>query len=360
MKKKIVLYIPSIEGGGVEKNFFMITNYLSRKYKKIFIVTADRKFKKNLGNNVILITPRSNKWSKKSRIIKTLISIFLLLKYFKSEKLILISFQSNISSILVSKIFNYKIIIRLNTSLKKYINNSLKRYFYKFFYNLADEIIVNSKYFKNEVEKFLNLKSILIYNSNQNSKKKKILRYFKNFNGLKILNIGRLTDQKDHITLVKSLRLLSKKKISFRCCIIGSGANKIFLKNYINSEKLNTSIKLLGFKKEAEIYLPSSDLFVLTSKFEGSPNVLIEAQSRNIPIISSDCPTGPKEILLNGKLGDLFKVGDHKKLFSLIQNFKKNKKKLISKSRKAKKYLKRFDLNSNCEKYSKVISNYLQ
>ena len=146
MKKKIVLYIPSIEGGGVEKNFFMITNYLSRKYKKIFIVTADRKFKKNLGNNVILITPRSNKWSKKSRIIKTLISIFLLLKYFKSEKLILISFQSNISSILVSKIFNYKIIIRLNTSLKKYINNSLKRYFYKPAVFLDRDGVINYDY----------------------------------------------------------------------------------------------------------------------------------------------------------------------------------------------------------------------
>ena len=55
---------------------------------------------------------------------------------------------------------------------------------------------------------------------------------------------------------------------------------------------------------------------MLTSKFEGLPNVLIEAQSKNIPIISSDCPTGPKEILLQGKLGDLFKVGDYRKLFT--------------------------------------------
>ncbi len=359
MKKKIVLYIPSIEGGGVEKNFFLVTNYLSKKYKKIFIVTADKKFKKNFSKNIFLISPKSDKWSKKSRIMKTLISIFLLIKYFKAKELIIISFQSNISSILVSKIFGYKIIIRLNTSLKKYIDNSLKKYFYKFFYNLADEIIVNSKYFKKEVKQFLNLKSILIYNSNQNSGKRKIIKYFKDFNGLKILNIGRLTNQKDQITLLKSLKLLANKNVSFKCCIIGSGANKMLLKNYISSEKLNTSVKLLGFKKEAENYLSSSDLFILTSKFEGSPNVLIEAQSKNVPIISSDCPTGPKEILLNGKLGDLFKVGDYKKLFFLIQNFIKNKKKLISKSRNAKKYLKRFNLNSNCEKYNNVISNYL-
>ena len=77
-------------------------------------------------------------------------------------------------------------------------------------------------------------------------------------------------------------------------------------------------------RKNAENYLSSCNLFILTSKFEGLPNVLIEAQSRNIPIISSNCPTGPKEILLNGKLGDLFEVGDIYKLFKLILQFSKN------------------------------------
>ncbi len=359
MKKNIVLFIPSIEGGGVEKNFFLITNYLSKKHKKIFVVTADTRYKKFFNKKTFLICPKSKKWEKKSRIIKTFISIFLLIKYFNTKKLIIISFQANISSILISKIFGYKIIIRLNTSLKKYINSTIKKYFFKFFYNLADEIIVNSNYFKNEIKKFLNLKPVLIYNLIQNSRKRKMIKYFKNFNGLKILNIGRLTDQKDQITLLKALKLLLIKNVSFKCCIIGSGVNNKLLKNYINTEKLNNSVKLLGYKKKAENYLSSSDLFVLTSKYEGSPNVLIEAQSKNVPIISSDCPTGPKEILLNGKLGDLFKVGDYKKLFFLLQDFSRDKRKLINKSKNSKKYLKRFNLNSNCEKYNKTISNYL-
>ena len=99
-------------------------------------------------------------------------------------------------------------------------------------------------------------------------------------------------------------------------------------------------------------------LFVLTSKFEGLPNVLIEAQSKNIPIISSDCPTGPKEILLNGKLGDLFRVGNYKKLSELIKNFKLDKNRLIKKSKEAKKNLIRFNLKINCEKYLKIISKH--
>ena len=94
-------------------------------------------------------------------------------------------------------------------------------------------------------------------------------------------------------------------------------------------------------------------------KYEGLPNVLIEAQQRNIPIISSDCPTGPREILLNGKLGYLFKVGNFKQLYSLILEFKNNNSKFIFKSNKARKYLNRFDYISNCMKYKKIISKHI-
>ena len=69
-----------------------------------------------------------------------------------------------------------------------------------------------------------------------------------------------------------------------------------------------------------------SDLFVLSSKYEGLPNVLIEAQKNSLPIISSNCMTGPKEILLDGKLGHLFQVGNYNDLFNKIILFIKNKK----------------------------------
>lgn len=358
MKKKIVLFIPSIEGGGVEKNFFLIADYLSKIHNKLFIITADKKYKNIFNKKISVICPASSAWEKKTRLVKTIISILLLIKNFNKD-IIILSFQSNITAIFVSKIFGYKIIIRLNTSIKKYINNIFKKFLYKLSYSFADEIIVNSNNFKKELKKILKLNSKLIYNLNRISKKKRKINFFKNFKGLKILNIARLTDQKDHVTLLKSLKLLLKKNIDFKCCIIGRGHNKNNLDNYIKKNKLQKNTKILGYKEQAENYLNSCNLFILTSKYEGLPNVLIEAQYRNIPIISSDCPTGPREILMNGKLGELFNVGDHRDLCNKILNYINNKKKLNKKSNIAKNFLYRFDPIINGEKYNKLITCHL-
>jgi glycosyltransferase involved in cell wall biosynthesis len=356
VKKKLVLFIPSIEGGGVEKNLFLICKYLSRKQIKVYLVTTNLNIKKNFTKNIKVISPKSNFWSKKSRKFKTLISLILLIKYFYNKKIFILSFQSNISCIFISKIFNFKIIIRLNTSLQKYIRNPISKIFYKHIYGLANNVVVNSSTFRSEVKKILNLDAKTIYNPTLITAKNKKINFFKNFKGLKILNIGRLTDQKNQIILVKSLKLLNKKFSNFRCCIIGKGKEKVNLLNFIKKSKLDKKIKLIGYKKNAVDYIKNSDIFVLTSKYEGLPNVLIEAQTKSIPIISSDCPTGPYEILLGGKLGDLFNVDDYKKLCQLLLNFVKDKSRLIKKTNLSKKYLSRFDYKTNCGEYLKMIN----
>ena len=352
MRKKIIFYIPSIEGGGVEKNLYLLIKYLPKQIGKIHIITANQK--KNNSRDIKYVCPKSNYWSKKNRTLKNIICIYLLIKTFWSTKSVILSFQSNLTSIIISKILRFRVLIRLNTSLKKYLNNIFKRISFKFFYSLSDIIIVNSKFFQKELKE-IELKSHLIYNLNIYEKKIKKLDYFKQYKGLKILNIGRLTDQKDQLTLIKSLEILKKKNINFRCIIIGRGAYKDILINEIKKLNLEKNIKLVGFKSEAEQYISQSDIFVLSSKFEGLPNVLIESQKYNVPIIASNCPTGPSEILMNGKLGELFPVGNYVNLANKLIAFSKDKKILRLKSLNAKKYLTRFDPIINSKKYSKLI-----
>ena len=101
--------------------------------------------------------------------------------------------------------------------------------------------------------------------------------------------------------------------------------------------------------------MKQTDLFVLSSKYEGLPNVLLESLVLKKFIISSDCRTGPNEILLGGKGGLLFNVGDHKQLEKKIKYFFFNKKKCQKMMINAHKSLKRFDYNKNLKLYLDLL-----
>ena len=362
MKRKVLVFMPSIEGGGVEKNFFIVCNYLVRKLGSLKVITISKGFKKKFDKSVTLITPSSSIWDRFSRRIKYLIAIFLLIKeIIKDKKIIVFSFQANIYCIIICKLLSVRVIARSNTAPIGWSNNIIKRYIFKKVLNLSDEVIVNSIEFKKDLKKELGINSVCIYNPLNRKEiikksKKKSQKIFINPNKLKILNIGRFTEQKDQLTFLKSLKHL-QKVIDFEACIIGRGIFKKKLQNYISENKLKGFVKILDFSKNPYPLIKQSDLFILTSKFEGLPNVLLESLVLKKFIISSDCRTGPKEILLNGKGGLLFKVGDYKALAKKISYFyfnKKKCKKLLIKSHKA---LTRFDYNDNLLKYYKLINN---
>ena len=113
----------------------------------------------------------------------------------------------------------------------------------------------------------------------------------------------------------------------------------------------------MDFQNNPFNLIKSSDVFILTSLYEGLPNVLLESQALKKFIISSDCPTGPREILLNGKAGFLFNVGDHIELSNLILYYSKNKKFLSKKISIGYKNLSRFDYSRNLKKYLSIIKD---
>ena len=357
--KKIVALIPSFEGGGVEKNFINIMNYIKENFSEAYIISGSKIKNKMLLNNIKILYPQ--KFSKlENRVIKNLIVIKLFIQHFWNENVLIISFQSSLTSIILSKINKNTVILRLNTDPKKYINNFIKKFLFSKLYKLSDKIIVNSKEFKKNLFKILNIKSEVILNPFKKEKMRlKKIDFFENYKGLKILNIGRLTDQKNQKTLLKSMIELRNRNINFRLCIIGRGYKYKELYNIIKKNNLNNHVRLLGYKKDGSAYIKCADLFVLTSKYEGLPNVLLEAQYAGVPIISSNCPSGPKEILLNGKLGGLFKVDDYKTLSKKIINFLENKTLYKNKAILAKKKLDRFDYHKNLKRYKQLIQRQL-
>ena len=359
--KKVILFMPSVEGGGVEKNFFIIANYLSKKINNLSIITTFTK-KGKFKNNINVILPGNSIWEKFGRRTKYIICLWLLLKeIIKDNNRIIFAFQANIYCIILCKIFNIPILTRSNTAPDGWSNNIIKKALYKFFLAKANVVIVNSLEFKRKMLKYFNLKTICIYNPLNKKQiidlsKKKSKKIFYKKNSLKIINIGRIVDQKNQIILLKALNKI-KKEINFEAVIMGRGILKNKLNNYINDNKLNKLIKIINYQANPFSYLIQSDIFILSSKFEGLPNVLLEALVLNKFIISSNCPTGPKEILLKGKGGLLFKNEDFKDLADKILFYKNNKIKCKKMLKASINSLERFDENKNLDKYFKLIKS---
>ena len=363
-KKKLILFMPSIEGGGVEKNFFIITNFLSKKIKNVSVITTFKNNRKKFHRNVNLIIPQYEFWGKCTRRIKYFICLFLLLREIICDRnLLVFAFQANIYCIIICKLFGISIITRSNTAPDGWSNNKIKKLLYKFFLKKADKVVVNSYEFKKKMKNFFNINSECIYNPLNKSEiiklsKKKTSKVFSKNRKLKIISIGRIVDQKDHITLLKALNII-RNKIDFEAIILGRGVLKNSLIDYISKNRLNKNVKLINFQTNPYKFLKQSEIFILTSKFEGLPNVLLESIILNKFIISSDCATGPREILLNGKGGLLFKVGNFQDLAKKIIFYSKNKKKCKKMLDKSIKSINRFDYNKNLEKYFKLINYFL-
>ena len=307
--------MPSIEGGGVEKNLFIISNYLAKKINNVTLISISKKYKNKFTKSINFKTLDSLIWDNMSRRVKYLLSIYLLIcEIFKDRNRVVFAFQANIYCILVCKLFFVRVIVRSNSAPFGWSKNPFKRIVFRFLLNKANAVMVNSLEFKKDIKKEFGINTKCIYNPlNTNEilklSKKKTKKFFNKKKNLKILNIGRFTEQKDQVTLIKSLSLI-KSKIDFEAIIIGKGILKKKLLQNIQYYKLNRKVLLRKFMKNPYPVIKECDLIILSSRYEGLPNVLLESLVLKKFIISSDCRTGPKEILDNGKGGFLFKVGD--------------------------------------------------
>ena len=153
MEKKILLFNPSIEGGGVEKNLFLISKFLIKKFKKVSIITISKNQKKKFNKSIEFISLSSNIWDRYGRKFKYFLALILLIKEILNNKnLLVFSFQANIYCIIVCKLFGVKVISRSNSAPSGWSQNWLKRNIFKIVLNLADKVMVNSKQFKKNLK----------------------------------------------------------------------------------------------------------------------------------------------------------------------------------------------------------------
>ena len=121
-------------------------------------------------------------------------------------------------------------------------------------------------------------------------------------------------------------------------------------------EKISDHIKIINFQSNPYKFISLADVKILSSKYEGNPNILLEIACIKKLIVSSNCKVGPSEILQGGKGGILFKVGDHHKLYNVLKNLKITDKKIKKKINISHNYVKKNFKKDISEPFINIIN----
>jgi glycosyltransferase involved in cell wall biosynthesis len=133
-----------------------------------------------------------------------------------------------------------------------------------------------------------------------------------------ILSVGRLVTQKGFETLIRAFAKVRARR-DVRLLILGDGPERQKLENLIDQLKLSADVRLPGHESNPLRYMARARMFVLSSLWEGLPGVLIEAMACGCPVVSTDCPSGPREILLCDEIGSMVPVDDVEAMANAIE-----------------------------------------
>ena len=177
-------------------------------------------------------------------------------------------------------------------------------------------------------------------------------RVFNKIKGKKIITIGRLSPSKNQKLLLEAINKIKKNNVSL--INLGSGELDADLKAYCKENQIR-NVYFLGNVPNPYQFLKASDLFVLSSIREGFGNVIVEAMATGTPVISTDCPSGPKEIIGDNKFGLLVPINNADALSSTILKMLDSPKLMHQYSNLGKKRSQDFNIDNVIKSYEKVI-----
>lgn len=316
----LIFLINSLAGGGAESVLLRLKEYL--RPKDIFLLEKDIEYNISEDSVIFLSTHRG----KTNSIFKTLyipIYAFRFSRYIEREDIVL-SFleRANFVNVL-SRIFKkHRVIVSVHTNISFVYKNFkfLNKILIKTFYSKSDLIVAVSEGVKENLIKLgINREKIrVIYNPCPIKEiQQKSLEPLEEFDVLSdipyIINVGRLAKPKGQWYLLKIFNEVKREYKDLKLVILGDGELRNYLINLSKNLGLRTfsiwerknptseyDVYLLGFQENPFKFISKAKLFVLTSLWEGFSNVLVEALACGIPVISTDCPSGPREILSIG------------------------------------------------------------
>ena len=323
--RKIAIYLPGLSCGGVERLMLGQAKEFARKgYLVDLLVSSTRGEFYSKAVEIIQAEKNISLINFDSFIY--LVSLPKLLKYLKDNEgvILMSSSATHLNSLIAKKILGSKIIliIRVDTNFSSLlkcckIGTKVISFFTKILMPSADAIICVSngaaRDFRTIVPKAKNLAHVIYCSVSLpeivGSAEKKIENSFFDSNNPHplIVSVGRLSREKNHSILLKAFHEVLKERPA-RLVLVGDGPKRKNLEEEARNLNLSNYIFFAGYQENPYPFMKKSDIFVLSSGFEGFGMVLVEALSLGISIVSTDCPSGPREILQDGKYGKLVPV----------------------------------------------------
>jgi N-acetylgalactosamine-N,N'-diacetylbacillosaminyl-diphospho-undecaprenol 4-alpha-N-acetylgalactosaminyltransferase len=377
---KLAFIINSLAGGGAERVLSTLLNKLIEKHEcYLILLEPDISYKLNSRIKIINLNTNSNDSGLK-KLITLPILAYKISSILKENKFSLVTsflYRANYINLLSNMFYNHKTIISERIAPSSMYNNNdlsslVNKFLIKNLYPKANKIISVSKAIKYDLINNFNVKTEqkVIYNpydieriidlSNLNID-------YKINKEKSIITIGSLGKRKNHEMLIRSFSSLKDNEL--KLYILGIGELENYLKNLTIELNLENRVIFLGFDNNPYKYLSKCSLFVLASNSEGFPNVLMEAMICGCNVISTDCLSGPREILAPSSdisiqlsknieetsYGILVPIHDSELLTTTIESYIKNKRLRKSHRENIKTIINKFETKKILQQYEEII-----
>lgn len=320
--KRIALFLPSLRGGGAERIMVTLANaFAERGFKTdLVLAKAEGPYLNDVSENVRVVDLGA------SRVVTSLPALVRYLRRERPDVMLSALYHANVIALLAKRLACVKtrLVVSEHSSPTPALAHATTwrdgrmAHFMRWTYPWADSVIAVSNGVADDLAVTIGLsrdRIDVVYNPVDSSAVRQLAEqpfhhpWFATDEPLVVLGVGRLTAAKDFATLIRAFAQLRAHRQA-RLVILGEGELRAELEQLVVELDLLPDVLLPGFVDNPYVWMRHSALFVLSSAWEGLPTVLIEAMACGTPVVSTDCPSGPAEILEKGKWGRLVPVGD--------------------------------------------------
>lgn len=324
---KVLFYISTIRGGGAARVMVNIANGIIGKECEVCFVTnfpADHEYELNRSIKRIVLESEENMRNVLSKNLNRIRVLHRILKAEQPDVSIAFMRENNFRLIVAAKGTKTKTIVSVRNDPTKEYPDKLSRKLANILYNKANGIVFQTEDAKAYFSKNIQNRSRIIFNQVDEkfySENKALGEY--------IIACGRLSGQKNYPMMLKAFAGVLNEYPHERLRIYGEGDLKEELMELAKELNIEKSVQFMGFSTEMHEAYRRAKFLVMTSNYEGMPNVILEALASSVPVIATDCPCGgPRMVIRDGENGYLVPIEDcaefESKMKSQISNVEKS------------------------------------